>query len=288
MKSNTGHHLSALTGSMVIFGTIGLFRRFIPLPSEVLACARGIMGGLFLLLLLKARGRSFDRQAVRAHWKLLVLSGAMIGFNWILLFEAYNYTTVAIATLCYYLQPVIVILLSPLVLGERVSLRKGICVLTALAGMVLVSGIAGSDGLPSGDLRGVFLGLGAAVLYAGVVLLNKRIVGVPVYEKTVLQLLSASLVLLPYMAAAGTLHAYSLGIGQAAALVTVGIVHTGMAYVLYFGSVEYLPAQTAALFGYIDPVTAVFLSVILLHEPMSLLTLAGAVLILGSAAVSEL
>lgn len=288
MKSNTGHHLSALTGSMVIFGTIGLFRRFIPLPSEVLACARGIMGGLFLLLLLKARGRSFDRQAVRAHWKLLVLSGAMIGFNWILLFEAYNYTTVAIATLCYYLQPVIVILLSPLVLGERVSLRKGICVLTALAGMVLVSGIAGSDGLPSGDLRGVFLGLGAAVLYAGVVLLNKRIVGVPVYEKTVLQLLSASLVLLPYMAAAGTLHAYSLGIGQAAALVTVGIVHTGMAYVLYFGSVEHLPAQTAALFGYIDPVTAVFLSVILLHEPMSLLTLAGAVLILGSAAVSEL
>ena len=288
MKSNTGHHLSALTGSMVIFGTIGLFRRFTPLPSEVLACARGIMGGLFLLLLLKARGRSFDRQAVRAHWKLLVLSGAMIGFNWILLFEAYNYTTVAIATLCYYLQPVIVILLSPLVLGERVSLRKGICVLTALAGMVLVSGIAGSDGLPSGDLRGVFLGLGAAVLYAGVVLLNKRIVGVPVYEKTVLQLLSASLVLLPYMAAAGTLHAYSLGIGQAAALVTVGIVHTGMAYVLYFGSVEHLPAQTAALFGYIDPVTAVFLSVILLHEPMSLLTLAGAVLILGSAAVSEL
>lgn len=288
MKSNTGHHLSALTGSMVIFGTIGLFRRFIPLPSEVLACARGIMGGLFLLLLLRARGRSFDRRAVRAHWKLLVLSGAMIGFNWILLFEAYNYTTVAIATLCYYLQPVIVILLSPLVLGERVSLRKGICVLTALAGMVLVSGIAGSDGLPSGDLRGVFLGLGAAVLYAGVVLLNKRIVGVPVYEKTVLQLLSASLVLLPYMAAAGTLHAYSLGIGQAAALITVGIVHTGMAYVLYFGSVERLPAQTAALFGYIDPVTAVFLSVILLHEPMSLLTLAGAVLILGSAAVSEL
>ena len=183
---------------------------------------------------------------------------------------------------------IIVILLSPLVLGEWVSLRKGICVLTALAGMVLVSGIVGSDGLPSGDLRGVFLGLGAAVLYAGVVLLNKRIVGVPVYEKRVLQLLSASLVLLPYMAAAGTLHAYSLGIGQAAALVTVGIVHTGMAYVLYFGSVEHLPAQTAALFGYIDPVTAVFLSVILLHEPMSLLTLAGAVLILGSAAVSEL
>ena len=273
---------------MMVFGTIGLFRRWIPLPSEVLAFARGIMGGTFLLLVLRVKGIALDRQAIRDHWKPMVISGIMIGFNWILLFEAYNYTTVAIATLCYYLQPVIVILLSPMVVGEKITVRKSICVATALLGMVLVSGIIGSDGPSGTDARGILLGIGAAILYAGVVLMNKKVTGLPALEKTIIQLFSASLVLIPYMAIAGTLHTYPLTGPQILALLTVGIVHTGISYVLYFWAVEGLPAQTSALFSYIDPVTAVLLSVLVLHEPMSLMTFAGAILILGSAAASEM
>ena len=279
----------ALVISMVIFGTIGIFRRAIPLPSEVLAFARGILGSVFLLLVLRVSGRKFDLRSASKHLWLLVLTGAMIGLNWILLFEAYNYTSVAIATLCYYMQPVIVILASPLVLKEKITVRKCICAAVSVLGMVFVSGILqpGSTGGSHG-YRGILLGLGAAALYAAVVLLNKKISGVPVYEKTILQLSSAAVVMIPYMFAAGTLKAYSLGTGQVLGLLTVGILHTGIAYALYFGAIEKIPAQTAALLSYIDPVTAVLLSAGLLHESMSVLSVIGAVLIIGAAMISEL
>ena len=279
----------ALVISMVIFGTIGIFRRAIPLPSEVLAFARGVLGSVFLLLVLRVSGRKFDLRSASKHLWLLILTGAMIGLNWILLFEAYNYTSVAIATLCYYMQPVIVILASPLVLKEKITVRKCICAAVSVLGMVFVSGILqpGSTGGSHG-YRGILLGLGAAALYAAVVLLNKKISGVPVYEKTILQLSSAAVVMIPYMFAAGTLKAYSLGTGQVLGLLTVGILHTGIAYALYFGAIEKIPAQTAALLSYIDPVTAVLLSAGLLHESMSVLSVIGAVLIIGAAMISEL
>ena len=285
-EKGTFFQLPALILSLVIFGTIGLFRRWIPLPSGMLAFSRGLMGGLFLLIFQKLRGRRFDRQAVRAQLVPLVVSGALIGVNWILLFEAYSYTTVAIATLCYYCQPVIVTLAAPVVVREPITLRKGLCVLAALAGMLLVSGVLQGDG-SAGDPRGVLLGLGAAVLYASVVLLNKKITGVPVFEKTIVQLFSAASVMVPYLLVSGTARQYPMSGGQILAWLAVGLVHTGIAYALYFGAVERLPAQTSALLSYIDPVTAVLLSALLLREPMTPAAAAGALLILGAAAVGE-
>ena len=138
-------HLAAFVASMVIFGTIGILRRMIPLPSDAIAFARGILGSVFLLLVLKGNGRRFDIAAARRGAGWLVLTGAMIGINWILLFEAYNHTSVAVATLCYYMQPVIVILASPLVLGEKITAKKGVCVILSLIGMLLVSGVAGGS-----------------------------------------------------------------------------------------------------------------------------------------------
>ena len=275
-----------MIGSMVIFGTIGICRRYLPLPSEVLSCARGVMGSVFCLLLLKATNRRFDTSALQGKAGLLILTGALIGFNWILLFEAYSYTTVAVATLCYYMQPVIVTLVSPLVLKERITLRKGICVAVAIAGMILVSGVTGGGG--AGNLKGVFLGLGAAALYSSVVILNKKIQGVPIYEKTIVQLMSAAAAMLPYMLARGTLQSYSLSASQVWLLLAVGIVHTGIAYALYFGAVEKLPAQTTALFSYIDPVTAILLSAAFLREPLSAAGIAGTVMILGSLIAAQL
>jgi RarD protein len=272
----------ALILSMVIFGTIGIFRRQIDLPSETLAFVRGILGSVFLLLAMRLTGRRFQTAPLRGSLMLLVLTGAMIGFNWILLFEAYNYTTVAVATLCYYMQPVIVLLVSPLLFKEPVTLRKFLCVAAALAGMVLVSGAAGSSGAGTDPVKGMLLGLGAAALYASVVMLNKKITGVPVYEKTIIQLFSAAAALVPYMLARESFRSYAPGTAQVILLLTVGIIHTGLAYALYFGAVEKLPVQTAALFSYIDPVTAVLLSALFLHEPMTPAGIAGAVLILGA------
>ena len=279
--------LTRLTLSMIIFGTIGIFRRFIPLPSDALAFGRGIMGGVFLLIFLRIRGSRFSPEQIRKKdFLLLVLTGAMIGFNWILLFEAYSYTTVAVATLCYYMQPMIVILLSPVVLREKLTGKQIICLIISVLGMVLISGVIGG-GAP-GSMKGIALGLGAAALYAGVVLLNKRITGVRVMEKTIIQLLSAAIALIPYMAVTGTLHTYELTASGIVLFLIVGLVHTGMAYALYFGAIEGLPGRTCALMSYIDPVTAVILSALFLREPMGAAGVAGTVMIIGSAIYSEI
>ena len=276
-----------LTLSMVIFGTIGVFRRYIPLPSSLVAMSRGLTGMLFLLLVMVLRKRGMNRAAVRKRLGMLCLSGAAIGVNWILLFEAYNYTSVATATLCYYLAPMFVILASPLVVGERLTAKKLICVLAALLGMVFVSGVLEAGG-GSSDLKGVLLGLGAAVLYASVVLMNKQLGDVPAYDRTIVQLGSSAAVLLPYVLLTENIGALTFTPGTIGLLLVVGIVHTGIAYALYFGSLMQLKAQTAAILSYIDPVVAVLLSALVLREHMSLLSGLGAILVLGAAVVSEL
>ena len=276
-----------LTLSMVIFGTIGIFRRYIPLPSSLVAMTRGLIGMLFLLLVMVLRKRGMNRTAVRRKFAMLCLSGAAIGVNWILLFEAYNYTSVATATLCYYLAPMFVMLASPLVVGERLTAKKMICVLAALLGMVFVSGVLEAGG-GSSDLKGVLLGLGAAVLYASVVLMNKQLGDVPAYDRTIVQLGSSAAVLLPYVLLTEDIGALTFTPGTIGLLLVVGVVHTGMAYAMYFGSLMQLKAQTAAILSYIDPVVAVLLSALVLREHMSLLSGLGAILVLGAAVVSEL
>ena len=342
-EQNRAGSMLMLASSMLIFGTIGIFRRYIPLSSGLLAFARGVIGTAFLVLFarLRKRGRMGktensaqaesaglerlektasdrpgrqgrkgetgsaepERREKAAEYEeryisiLLVLSGALIGINWILLFEAYNYTTVATATLCYYMEPVIVILLSPLFFKERLTGKKLICTAAALAGMALVSGIfgtggsiagaAGAAGLRGDNLRGILYGLGAAVLYASVVILNKRLRGVDPYRKTILQLGSAAVCLLPWLLMTGQFSEVEADARSLLLLLVVGIVHTGIAYALYFGSTDGLRAQTIALFSYIDPVSALIFSVLLLHEPMTIAGMAGAVLILGAAFAGE-
>lgn len=277
-----------LISSMVIFGTIGVFRKFIPLPSATIAMTRGFVGALFLLLLTAVRRQGLSVERIRRNLVLLIISGVAMGFNWILLFEAYNYTSVATATLCYYMAPTFIILASPIFLQERLSGRKIVYVIISLLGMVLVSGVLETDKSGGDQVRGVLYGLGAAVLYASVILMNKRLKPISAYEKTVVQLLAAAIVLLPYTALTGDLSGLQFAPLTVIMLAIVCIVHTGVAYALYFGCMEKLPAQTLALFSYIDPVVAVLLSALLLHEKLSVLTLIGAVLVLGSAVLSEL
>lgn len=274
--------------SMFIFGTIGVFRRYLPLPSSLVAMARGVIGMLFLLLLAALLRKKPDGAAIRKCFGRLCLSGACLGINWILLFEAYNYTSVATATLCYYLAPMFIILASPLLLKERISARKLGCVGAALAGMVFVSGVAETGFSGAGELRGVLLGLAAALFYAAVVLINKGTEGISANDRTIVQLGASSAVLLPYVLLTERMSELAFTPAALTLLVVVGVVHTGAAYALYFGSLRDLKAQTAAILSYIDPVVAILLSALLLKERMSLLAWAGAVLVLGSAIVSEL
>lgn len=281
-----------ITTAMVTFGTIGVFVRYIPLPSSIIALVRGLLATFFLLAVMAAGKRRPDRTAIRRNLALLLISGALIGFNWILLFEAYNYTSVAVATLCYYLAPVFVIIASPFVLGEKLTTRKTLCVIAALGGMVLVSGVIQNyvNGGNTEDLNltGVLLGIGAGALYATIILMNKKLKDISSYDTTVMQLAAASIVLVPYCLLTVDVGALEVTPGSAVLLVVVGIVHTGIAYVLYFGSIKELPAQTVAIFSYIDPILTVLLSALLLKESMDMLSILGAILILGATFVSEM
>ncbi len=274
--------------SMLIFGTIGIFRRYIPLPSAFLAFSRGIMGGLFLLAFMKLKKKDAGQKLPVSAFIGLVVTGALMGINWILLFEAYNYTTVSVATLCYYMQPTIVILLSPIIFREALTRKKALCATIAIIGMVLVSGVTAEGGTRGGDLRGILLGLGAAVFYASVVIMNNKIQGIEAYQKTTIQLLSAGIVMIPYLALTGGFSSEGFTVTSVLLLLVVGIVHTGIAYVMYFGSMDGLRVQSIALLSYIDPVSALFFSALLLKERLSIPSMIGAVMIIGSAIVSEM
>ena len=274
-----------LLGAMGIFGTIGLIVRYIPLSSAVIACARGFMGLVFLLGVMLLTKKKPDLPAIRKNLLLLAVSGAAMGFNWILLFESYRYTTVATATVCYYLAPLMLLLACPL-LGERLTAKKLLCVGIALVGLVFVSGVL--QQIPTKEeLLGIAFGLGAAVLYASVMFMNKKLSPIPAYDKTILQLGSAAIVILPYILLTEGLPSFTLTAIQWVLLIVVGIVHTGIAYALYFGSMKNLRAQTIAVFSYLDPVIAVLLSALVLRETMTWGNILGAVFILGSALYSE-
>ena len=274
-------------GSMLIFGTVGLCRRLIPLPSATVAALRGICGAVFILAFLLFRGKKPDMAGIRKSLVPLLVSGAVMGINWVLLFESYSYTTVAAATLLYYMAPVFITIVSAFLLKERLTPLRIVCILAAVAGMVLISGILGGDGAAF-SLPGTLLALGAAALYATVVLINKRMPAMDPFSRTATQLLVAGVVVLPYALIVEHPAFTCLTGAGIAALAVICLVHTGIAYLMYFGSMEALPAMSLAVFSYVDPVTAVLLSALLLGEPLGITGIIGTVLILGSALVSEL
>lgn len=286
MNRETSKSYIALISSMLIFGTLGIFRRYIPLSSAMLSLFRGFLGSAFLLIFVFVRGGKLQKLDTK---KLLLLSvtGAIMGLNWMLLFEAYNYTSVAVATMCYYMQPTIVILLSPFAFRERLTCKKLLCALAAIIGMVFVSGILDGTGFQIQDIKGILFGLGAAVLYSAVVILNKKVVVEDVYEKSIIQLAAAAIILIPYLLLTEDVSKIELNGIAVGMVLFVGLVHTGIAYALYFGSMKNLKAQSIAVMSYIDPVSALILSAIVLHEKLSVFGMIGAVLIIGSALVSE-
>lgn len=271
--------------SMLIFGSIGLYAKNINLSSGQLAMARGIIGSIFLLAVCPVIKQKLSWKAIRPNIWLLILSGTAIGFNWILLFEAYKYTTIANATLSYYFAPVFVMLLSPLFLKERLTVIRFLCTLGAVVGMFFVVGIGRETA--ENHLVGITYGLSAAVLYAGVVIMNKFLKGLSGIETTVIQLGAASLVLTPYILMTETITIFTMDAKSLLLTIIVGVVNTGVAYLLYFMAMRKLNSQTIAIYSYIDPISAIILSSVLLGEQMTLLQILGGILILGATFLSE-
>ena len=271
--------------TMLIFGTIGLLRRSIPYSSAMIAFFRGFIAVLVLIVLRLIDRRGFDLPAIRKNIIPLAVSGAFIGVNWILLFEAYNYTTIAVATISYYMAPMFTITTSCFILKERLTLRKSLCVLAAFLGIVLVSGVleTGVSGI-----KGVLLALAAALLYSGDVIINKIVKGVDGRDRTIIQMAFAAFTVLPYWLLTDNMASINLEPAPVLLLLAAGIIFTALPYTLYFTAIQLIPAQTAAILSYIDPAVAVLISALILHENLTLLTLLGILFILGAAIISEL
>lgn len=286
MNENTAAKLKTIC-AMLIFGTLGVFAKFIPMPASAIALSRGFLGMLFLLFTLLVRRKRLSFSALKKNALLLVISGTLLGMNWMLLFEAYNYTTVATATLCYYLAPVFLTLASPLFFKEKLTAKKLVCIAAALLGMVCVSGVLEAE-VKATELTGIIMGIAAAAIYAAIVILNKHLRDISDNDRTTAQLAVSAVVMLPYVLLTEDVSSFTFTPISVVLLIVLGVVHTGLAYYLYFGSIGRLPSQTIAIFSYIDPVVAVLLSALFLKEPMGIWGIVGAVLILGSTLISEL
>lgn len=274
----------SLATAMTIFGSIGIFRRLIPYPSGLIAFLRGGLGALVLFLWLLAKREPLPWDDLKHQAFKLFLSGAFLGFNWVFLFEAYRFTTIPVATMAYYMGPMIVMVLAPWVLGERLTKGQALCGALAVLGMALVSGI-GETGISGA--KGLGFGLLAGLFYAGLVLTNKTIAGLAGGERTLVQLAVAALVLLPYVLGQEDLTGLPVTPTIIVMVLMLGILHTGLAYALYFGSIGKLPAPTVALFAYLDPIVAVVLSVLILGDPLSPVMALGIGLVLGATFLAE-
>lgn len=273
--------------AMAVFGTVALFVRNIPVSSSEIALYRAVMAALLLGAFLLLSGQKIDFRAIRKELPLLLISGMAMGINWILLFEAYRYTTVSVATLSYYFAPVIVTVACPILFKEKMGVKQWLCFGMSTLGIVLITGV-GDLSAGNTHLIGILFGFGAAVLYATVVLLNKFIKGVAGIQRTFLQFVAGILILLPYVLLTGGIHLHSLSGSGWVNLLIIGIIHTGITYCLYFSALRDIPGQEAAILSYIDPLVAVAISVFVLGEQLTLLQLLGGILILGFTLYNEI
>ncbi|ULT57677.1 DMT family transporter [Neobacillus drentensis] len=273
-----------LITTMLIFGSIGVFVKNIEMSSSEIAFLRGVIGSLFLLAASFLVKHKPSFKALKANALLLLLSGGAIGLNWIFLFESYRYTTISNATISYYFAPIFVMILAPWVLKEKLTSGKIGCIIAAMIGLFLIVNPGGEG---QNQTLGILYGLLAAALYASVILMNKFIQNLSGFEITLVQLMAAAIVLLPYVWWHGDLTFTGLKATSFLFILILGIVHTGLAYFLYFTSIQELKGSTIAVLSYIDPISAVIISAIFIGESMTVIQIIGGILILGSTLLSE-
>lgn len=273
--------------AVFIYGTIGPFVRFIDAPSEVVVLIRGIVGAATIAAAIALTGRGLDVRGIRANAGWLVGTGLCLGFNWVALFAAYRWTSIAVASVCNYTAPVIFMLLAMPIFHERVTVFKLGCAAVALLGVVLVSGVVGADPA-SFDPVGIGLGMLSAAGFVGIVICNRFVEDVDTFSRVLVQLACAAAVALVYVLWTHGGVPLPVDATSWAFALLLGIVHTGFAYILWFGAQSHLPLAEVALLGYLEPVMSVVLSAIVLGEPLTGLGIAGAALVLGAAATSEI
>lgn len=268
--------------SLLIFGTNGLLVSRISIESSQIVLMRTLIGGISLTGLVFLRG-GFDIESLHHDRVCLIIGGIALGLNWVALFTAYRLLNVSLATLVYYVGPIIVLLLSPVLLHEKLTGRKAIAAVLVAAGLICISG---SIVLTSLNYAGLLTAILSAFFYATLIAFNKRITCTNGMQTAAIELDVAFAVVLVYvLCTAGLPHITKSDLPYIA---VIGFVNTGLAYFLYFAGMQKLSVQSVALISYLDPVSALIFSALLLHEAMSPVQMLGAVLIIGGAMFGEL
>jgi RarD protein len=274
--------------SMLMFGSIGVFVKNIDLPSTAIALLRAVIGSLFLVCAGLILRKKISLNLIKKNLKLLIMSGVVLGFNWVFLFQAFKYTTIQNATLSYYFAPIFVMMLAPLILKEKLTLIKVGCIVMAMAGLLLiVNGGSVNNGVSYNHVKGIMFGLLGASAYATVVIMNKFIKDLSGFETTLMQLSIASVVLILRVLYENSLNLSVISHREWFFIIVLGIVHTGVGFLMYFSSMKNLNGQSIAILSYIDPISAVIIAFIFLGEAMTFIQMIGGVFILGSTFLSE-
>jgi drug/metabolite transporter (DMT)-like permease len=270
--------------ALLLFGSNGIVASHISLSSYEIVFTRTLIGGLFLALIFISSKQKVRFGRNKRHSLYLVISGAAMGASWVFLFEAYAQIGVSVATLAYYCGPVIVMILSPIIFKEKMTAPKLLGFLAVLLGMFCVN----AQALLQGNVSwGLVFGILSAFMYAFMVIFNKKAVSITGLENPMWQLITSFITVTIFL---GLKQGFSVNIKgeNLIPILLLGIVNTGIGCYFYFSSIGHLPVQTVALFGYLEPLSALFFSAAFLGESLSSLQLAGAVLILGGAALGEL
>ena len=276
------------------FGTVGLFTHFIPLSSAAIVFYRALLGGVFIIVMIKLSGKDVNIKSMRDNFVVLVFTGLFMALNWVLQFEAFKVSSVAIGTVCYNMMPIFLLIIASFVFNEKITLKSGLCILIATIGVILVSNVV-NVGFKSNEVLGCVYGILGAIFYALIVTFNRKLNQIETHDKVIFQFMFSAFIMFFYVLLIEKKSlmfdkslSYNAKVMGAICMIVLSFFHTGFCYVHYFNAVSRLKAETVAILTYIDPVVALFLSYFVLKENMTALQFLGAVLILGSTLFNEL
>ncbi len=270
-----------MTAAMLISGTIGWFVLMSGQPVLDVVFWRCVFGAVTLLLICAAFGLLRPGIVTRATFLLAVLSGAAIVGNWVLLFASYSRASIAIGTAVYNVQPFMLVGLAALFLGEKITLQRLFWLGISFIGMLAIVSAHGQQGEGGDDyLIGIALALGAALLYAMAAMIIKRLTGTPPHLIALIQVCTGVLLLAPFA------HFSELpqAPGAWASLLALGIVHTGLMYVLLYGAIQKLPTALTGALSFIYPIAAIFVDWFAFGHRLEVLQWGGVAAILLAAA----
>lgn len=272
---------------MVVFGCMGPIVREISMPPSVIACLRAWFSAAFLVVYLIFSKRRLKKEDIKSVVLPMVMSGMLLSGDWIGLFNAYSHTTIATATVCYYMAPILTLIVSPIFLKEKLGLKHIICVFAAFFGMILVSGVV-NNGKPSPeDIKGVLFALMGASCYCCVIIINKKYPKGDAIIRTAIQLSMTAIMTTPYILMTENVKELDFSLRNFILIILLGVVFTAVAYIGYFYLMIKLHTRTVAIFSYADPVVAVAVSVFYMHEKITVFGILGSILIIGAAVFSE-